>query len=440
MGDKAVSQLRHKVTLASIAAVLASVVLLIAVINYANHLQSMSHLRQVMDEIASSADTEHGTGKRLAEVKALVGDGYAALTQMGEDDWHHGGRQSASAQYGNRFFFVIADDAGNTFVKAKGQDGLTDDEAAGLAGRALATGTSEGMLDDYLFAVEDDGALTRILFLDCTTEVQAQRRLLAVSVVVGTVAVIIASGFVFHFSSLAVRPLEESVRRQKRFVADAGHELKTPLTVIATNMDILEVDLEGQPEELEWVDSTNRQVANMRDLVADLISLSKMEEGEADLVLTDVSLSDVADECVLTFAPVAAAQGIGIVADVGEGLTAVADEPSVRRLMTILIDNAVKYVADENHIFVTLRLEGRQAVFETRNAWARDVDARELPFLFDRFVRGDRARDRSDGARGYGLGLSIARALAEANRVGLTVAEDEDDRIVFRATFTCSGR
>ena len=238
-----------------------------------------------------------------------------------------------------------------------------------------------------------------------------------------------------RLSGLIVRPLEESARKQKRFVADAGHELKTPLSVIATNMDILEEDLADQPEEQEWIDSTNRQVGNMRQLVNDLIVLSKMEEHEEDIVRSEVSLSDVAYECVQTFSQLAVAQGKEIVESIEEDVRVRGDEPAIRQLMQILVDNAIKYATGDGTILVEVAKAGRTATFATRNDWAHDVDSRELSTLFDRFVRGEQSRDRSGGKVGYGLGLAIARTIAEKNDFKLEVVEDDAGRIMFRAVF-----
>ena len=345
----------------------------------------------------------------------------------------HGWRKSARAQYGSRFFCVFVVDDGSMLVKSREDGELTDEYARQLAQSALGLGRSEGYLDDYKFLVDESNVQKRVLFLDCTTDLDALRQLRAVALIVGGCAFIIASLFMVRLSGLIVRPLEESTRKQKQFVADAGHELKTPLSVIATNMDILEADLAGQPEEQEWIDSTNRQVANMRHLVNDLIVLSKMEEREDDIVLCDVSLSDTAYECIQTFSQLAIAQGKELVPSIDEDVRVRGDEPAIRQLMQILVDNAIKYAMGDGTILVEVAKAGRTASFATRNDWAHDVDSRELSTLFDRFVRGERSRDRSGGKAGYGLGLSIARAIAEKNDFKLEVDEDDMGRIVFRA-------
>lgn len=476
MSEDMIARLRRKIVIVSLAAVFASLAALVLAINYVNYLQTNASLRIAMDEIANNQDADHkdkqkgdaqarqdaGTAEGGQEKdapedgqgKGASEDGQAVAGREG-DQMMHGGRDSARTQYASRFFGVLVDADGNMKVWAKGNSELANDEAAALAQRVLASGKQEGLLDDYKFLVEDvtEGqgdakmqnagagsleeafdAQTRVLFLDCTTELEAMRQLLGVSLAVAGCAFVVASLFVVRFSRLAVMPFEESARKQKQFIADASHELKTPLSVIATNMDILEADLVDQPEEQEWIDSTNRQVDNMRRLVGDLITLSKMEEQEAELIPTEVLLSEVAHECLYTFGPMAAAQGKVLVPTIEEGVSIKGDEPAIRQLMTILIENAIKYATGDT-IEVEVAWEAHHAVFATCNEWEHDVEPRELNSLFDRFVRGERSRDRSGGNAGYGLGLSIARAIAERNGARLEVSEDDSGRIVFRVTF-----
>ncbi len=429
MSDDVIARLRRKIVVASLAAVLASLVVLIFAINFAHYLQTDARLRSAMDEIANELDAGHN---EKVEGDSTSREGTEAT---GGGRVIHGGRKSARTQYASRFFCVFVGSDGTMSVRSKGNGELADDEASNLAQRALASGGEQGYLDDYKYVVQKVDDQTRILFLDCTTELQSLNQLLVVSLVVGGCAFAVAALFVHRFSHLAVRPLEESARKQKQFVADAGHEFKTPLSVIATNMDILEMDLANQPEELEWIDSTNRQVDSMKVLVNDLITLSKMEEQEVDLVHTEVSLSDLAFESVLTFSQLARTQGKEIVSSIDEGVCVRGDEPAIRQLMAILVDNAIKYATGGGVVQVEVRQEAHKATFLTRNDWDHGVPPERLSSLFDRFVRAEQSRDRSGGAGGYGLGLSIARAIADKNGARLEAIEDDDGRIVFRATW-----
>ena len=481
MSDSVIRRLRRKIVLASIVAVFLSLLALIFAITNAHYLQVDANLHQALAEIASESGMgfdanqrfQGGTddqqypgqltedGQQGAEQEGVFVDSQQPSTDqngMREDGQQHGseqegvqapdsvfdvmkrgehgGRKSALAQYGNRFFCVFVAEDGSMFVKLRDDSQLSDELGQQLAEKALSSGTTEGYLDDYKFLVDESDAQTRVFFLDCTTDLEALEQLRTVALIVGGCAFVIVSLCMIPLSGLFVRPLEESARKQKQFVADAGHELKTPLSVIATNMDILEEDLADQPEEQEWIDSTNRQVNNMRQLVNDLIVLSKMAEQEDDVVRSEVSLSDTAYECVQTFSQLANAQGRELVTSIDEDVRVRGDEPAIRQLMQILIDNAIKYATGDGTILVEVKKTGRTALFATRNDWAHDVDARELSTLFDRFVRGERSRDRSSGKVGYGLGLSIARAIAEKNDFKLEVDEDDMGRIVFRALFS----
>ena len=452
MSDSVIKRLRRKIVLVSNVAVFVSLLALIFAINYAHYRQVDASLHSALAEIASESDMGFDAGQRFqgggsdqqlskqdVEDGQLVAGQDVAQAPDSELDalkhMEHSGRKSARAQYGSRFFCVLVAEDGSVYVKSRGDGELTHEHARQLVQSALGLGTPEGYLDDYKFLVDESGAQRRVFFLDCTTDLEALRQLLMVGLIVGGCAFAIASLVMVRLSGLIVWPLEESAQKQKQFVADAGHELKTPLSVIATNMDILEVDLADQPEEQEWIDSTNRQVTNMRRLVNDLIVLSKMEEREDDVVLCDVSLSDTAFECIQTFSQIAIAQGKELVPSIDEGVRVRGDEPAIRQLMQILVDNAIKYAMGDGTILVEVAKAGRTVSFATRNDWAHDVESRELPTLFDRFVRGEQSRDRSGGKAGYGLGLSIARAIAEKNDIKLEVGEDDAGRIVFRALF-----
>ena len=435
MSDSAIKRMRRKIVLVSIVAVFLSLLALIFAINYAHYLQVDANLHGALAEIASDQKPSEEGGEEGRPVAEQ--DGVQAPDSEFDAMRHidHGWRKAARTQYGSRFFCVFVAEDGNMFVKSKGGGEFTDEYACQLAQTALGSGDAEGYLDDYKFLVDESDAQKRVFFLDCTTDLEALRQLRTVALVVGGCAFAIASLFMVRLSGLIVRPLEESARKQKQFVADAGHELKTPLSVIATNMDILEEDLADQPEEQEWIDSTNRQVGNMRQLVNDLIVLSKLEEQEEEIVRSEVSLSDVAYECVQTFSQLAVAQGKEIVESIEEDVRVRGDEPAIRQLMQILVDNAVKYATGDGTILVEVAKAGRTATFATRNDWVHDVDSRELSTLFDRFVRGEQSRDRSGGKVGYGLGLSIARTIAEKNDFKLEVIEDDAGRIMFRAVF-----
>ena len=254
-----------------------------------------------------------------------------------------------------------------------------------------------------------------------------------ITAAVGLLGTLAAFLFILFTSKKAVMPLAESMEKQKRFITDAGHELKTPLAVIATNMDILTMDL----GENEWVEGTKKQVGRLRKLVNNLVSLSKMDEQDTQFEAAPFSISDAAYECVDLYESVADSAGKRLEADIEEGVTVTADENSIRQIFAILMDNAIKYAEGDRVIRVRLHREGRKAYFETENDWARNVDAAKLDTLFDRFTRGDRSRSNADGKSGFGLGLAIARAAAEKNNAVLTASETEKGKLRFTLCLHC---
>ncbi len=230
------------------------------------------------------------------------------------------------------------------------------------------------------------------------------------------------------FSRRAIKPLVENAVMQKQFITDAGHELKTPLTVIAANMDVLALET----GENEWVQSTKKQVANMRGLVNELIYLSRLDEEDAKLKREDVDLSKLAREAAEPFVGMAEFSGKSMAVDVEDGVRVTGDAAALHRLVSILCDNAVKYAPEGDAIAVTLKRDRRGVALTTENGLAAPLSPEALTHLFDRFYRADESRSRESG--GYGIGLSVARAIAEKHGGRLAARQSEDAR---RIRFTC---
>ena len=355
-----------------------------------------------------------------------------AMPREDESDFpeeRKGGRGSAAMQYGDRYFEIIVMPDGTTDLLTRNTDAMTGEEAGELAQEILGEEKESGYRDDYRYLVRttDTDGVTVVSLLDCTMDAKSLADLRVITVAVGLLGTLIAFFFILFTSRKAVMPLEESMEKQKRFITDAGHELKTPLAVIATNMDILTMDL----GENEWVEGTKKQVGRMKKLVNNLVSLSKMDEQDATLVFETFSISDAAYECFDLYQSVADSAGKRLEAEIAEEIDVTADENSIRQIFSILLDNAIKYAEGDRVIRVRLYREGKKVFFETENDWARNVEPAKLDTLFDRFTRGDRSRSGADGKNGFGLGLAIARAAAEKNRASLTASETEEGRLRF---------
>ena len=427
-----IKKVRNRFILVGTAAASAVTILLVLAINIFNMVQINRNLDNVLYEMSQEKSDGLNSEKSgaLEEIRTGEPDTEKMVSLDGQAKKGHGkkgGRYSVQTQYAGHFYHVVVDADGK--VSAIGPASLTE-ELEQLAAGAVETGKSSGTFNDYRYLVQENGQVTDVFVLDCLTEHQQEERLLLISAVVGAGGILVFFVFVFLMSRRIIIPLKVNMEKQKRFITDAGHELKTPLSVIGTNMDILSMDL----GENEWVDGTIQQVKKLRKLVGNLISLARMDEDSTVIVLSLFDVSSAALESAEPFCALASQAGGQMIPDIQEGLTARGDEASVRQLFTILCDNAIKYCTGETPVRVRLFQNGKRICFETENSWKRDITPEKLDSVFDRFYRGDASRDRRSGQTGYGLGLSIAKGIAAKNQLQLQVMEKEQ-RLVFRVTF-----
>lgn len=219
-----------------------------------------------------------------------------------------------------------------------------------------------------------------------------------------------------------MRPIAESYTKQKRFITDAGHELKTPLTVISANTEVLELT-QG---ESEWTKSIKNQVERLSQLTSSLVSLSRMDEVSAP-DMAEFTLSEALEEWAEPFKAVAAAAGKTLNADIEKGLSLCAVEENIRMLVSILLDNALKYSDLREPVSLTLRRQGKGVCLRVRNS-VESIEPGSHEEFFVRFYRADQSRGEISG---YGLGLSIARAIYRSNRGTITAESPDGTSVVF---------
>lgn len=237
----------------------------------------------------------------------------------------------------------------------------------------------------------------------------------------GIVAIVLIALLLSHW---ALKPVERAWEQQRQFVADASHELKTPLSVILANTQILMNDESKIPEESRrWIEGTSDETERMRGLVEELLELARTEgcAGSAR-ANAPVDLSSLVEGDALQFDAVAYERGCGIETNVVDGISVLGDQDQLDRLLKTLIDNACKYAAHGTQIKVTLEKNGSHALFVATNQ-GESIPEEDLPRVFDRFWRSDKARARSTG--GYGLGLAIAKGIAESHGGKIWATSDD---------------
>lgn len=326
--------------------------------------------------------------------------------------------------FSTRFFTVRFDESGKiTDVDVSSISAVTEEIARGLGMEDYESGRERGWTENYRYKQYRTEQGTAIVYVDgAMNRFMAKRLLLSA----GSVLVVSALAIwliVIFFSRRAVRPVAESYEKQKQFITDVNHELKTPLTLVMTNLDILEAEI----GENEWLSDIRSEGERMSALVNRLVILARMDEDRTNLEMRRFVLSDVIMDVVSEFQAAAQDRGKSMKVQIEPGAEYTGDEACVRRVIAILLDNAVKYCDDGGSIL--LRLEKRKhPVFYIENSYAA-VDEIELDKLFDRFFRADKARTFHGG---FGIGLSIARAVVTQHKGEICAYKRDENTIGFK--------
>lgn len=294
-----------------------------------------------------------------------------------------------------------------------------EDTLLPLVTAALSADAGSGVLrTQHMRYFRLEGALTvRIAFMDSTFEQATLRALVRVCLLIGAAALLVLFGLSWLLSGFVTRPVARTWQNQQQFLSDASHELKTPLTVILSSADLLKTS--AQPEQRQYVDNISVESRRMKALVEDMLTLSRAESGRA-APFAPLDLSDLVTDAALRFEPVAFEAGHPLQYDIQNGASLSGDRQQLDQLLDILLDNAVKYAAEDAPIRLTLDISGKNAVLAVENP-GDPIPPDKLPHLFDRFYRVDDART---GAGSFGLGLAIAQQIVHRHKGIITAASD----------------
>lgn len=330
------------------------------------------------------------------------------------------------AAFTTRFFTVHCDADGRVREVLRDYISSVDEETAkGYAQAVLSRGRERGYYKDYRYLVSRSEKGISVLFLNAAIHLQSMRSLLFVSFVTGACSLLLVFFLTLLFSRRAIRPYLKNIERQKQFITDAGHELKTPITSIATSADIAAMEHEGD----EWIENIRRQTARLTKLVGDMVALSRLDEETPFPEKSRFSVSEAAWEIAEPFAQLAKAKGKNYSQRIEEDLTLYGDRDAIQRMISILLDNAVKYSDDGGKIRMQIYRRRGKVCIEMSNTCDLP-DSFDPDRLFDRFYRLDESRSAMTG--GTGIGLSMVRAIAEAHGGKATVQSPDRREICFR--------
>lgn len=330
-------------------------------------------------------------------------------------------RMSPEVPYESRYFSILLNENGDIILTDTSKIVSIDTtKAIEYASEVWEKETEKGFLDDYRYWRCSSNGEIRIIFLDCRRQLDNFKNFLLTTFGVSSIGLLSVFILMVYFSARIIKPFSDNYEKQKRFITDAGHELKTPLTIIEADTEVLEMDF----GENEWLQDIQGQTKRLADLTNTLVMLSRMEEGTNKDMKIELPLSDIVEEVCHAFQAPARIQNKTLDNAIEPMISIKGDEKAIRGLITILLDNAVKYTNENGQISVSLEKKKNRIYLSVFNT-TEQISKEQISHLFDRFYRTDTSRNSQTG--GYGLGLSIAAATVEAHK-GKIIAETADEK------------
>ena len=341
-------------------------------------------------------------------------------------------KNSSSATEYNGFSIAKVDNNGR-IIKAYRDDSLIADQDAlqSKVIEALGKGKSSGFIGSYRFLKVETDVGNLILFLNCQRELDSYESFVKNSVLISIGVIISVLVLIILVSKRVIAPIQETYLKQKQFITGASHELKTPLAIISSNADVLEM-MNGDSK---WTTNIHNQVDRLTSLVNSLVVFSRMEEKDT-VERTSFDLTETLKSRIEDFDELANFQKKYIVTDIDENLNYYGEKDSIIQLMDILLENAIKYAPEDSDILVKLNKNRKYATLKVSNK--ANVKKGDLSKVFDRFYRLDESRNSA--IKGYGIGLSMAQLIAEKHKETIQAYAPEDGIFKIEVRFTLVDR
>ena len=412
-----IRRLRRRFIRIATLSVTAVMLLLTVLLNTANYVSTTRELRDMLQLITSNQGT----------IPAYRPAGEVPSAPPKTPQPPRDGSFTAETPYSTRYFVLRYQDDG-TLVQADLANiaSVTEEDITPYLAAAVAHGAGYGSYGSYRYYVTRTGeGRNMAVFLDGYQQLRSVGLVLLWSLAADAACILLVVVLVVLLSRRAIDPVVRSAEKQKQFITDASHELKTPITVISTCLRVLEMETGKQ----KWIDKAQAQTEKLTALVNALVTLSRMDEGVSPLKMEPFPLSEAVADTAEPFRDLAQSKGHDLVLDIAPELTYRGDEYAIRQLVSILLDNAVKYARADSPITLTLEKTRRGIALRCRNG-SDPIPEDTLTKLFDRFYRADPSRSTATG--GFGIGLSIARSIAEAHR-GSICARMAGEEVEFAA-------
>lgn len=428
-----IKNLRKRFIFAAMASTFGVLLVIMSILNVANYYRMVSRADETLTELGVN-NGKFDSGDFVKKKPDGTTDNGLVSDIKTKDDMtqppdnperKYGDRFSQETPFQTRYFSVLIENGEITSYNLDNIAAVDEEEANTYASEIMKDGSYSGFTDIYRYklVINDDGE--RIIFVDCRQELESFRNTLIYSVGVSLIGFLVVLMLVLFWSKKIFKPVAESYDKQKRFITDASHEIKTPLTIIDANTEVIEM-VSG---ESEWIRNTRDQVKRLTALTNQMVALSRLDENPEPREKAEFNLSDVAYEVIDHFTSLSEVKGKRINADIQNGIIYIGDENSIRQLISILVDNAMKYAVSSEAIDITLKRDGRKVRFTLRNL-AEGMEEGDQRMLFERFYRPDSSRNSETG--GSGIGLSLAKSIVESHKGKITAKCDRDGYITFQ--------
>lgn len=336
---------------------------------------------------------------------------------------------SPEVPFETRFFLLLVDQNEQILEKDVSRIfAVSDNDLKEYVTKTIKSSLNKGFIGEFRYKKTIENNNTRIVFVDCGRRLDAFYRFLYISVVIAIIGCVLMCGIFILVSGKVVSPIIENQNKQKTFITNAGHEIKTPLTIISANTDLLESEI-GENESIKDI---KKQTTHLKELTNKLIYLTKLDESNNNLTKIILPLSEILEDSINNFNSLIQQNKICITSNIEKIISINGDQNSIEELFNILIDNAIKYTNESGDIKIDLYSKNKKIYFSIQNSTNEIIDKKEINNIFDRFYRVDKSRN----SKGFGIGLSVAKSIVEQHNGEITVKIKENKHfeinIIFR--------